>query len=226
MQQVEARKDKGSTEAPLDVPTAIRQRRSIRRFKPDAVSPEMLGQLIELTIAAPTSWNLQDWSIVLVEAEAQRTALSTAAFGQTQIVEAPVTFVFVADPNAAWSRDLSVIYDQGRENGAWSDDFIAYFCEAMIGFQNSLKASGKTREYAVKDGMIAATHLMLAAESLGLATSMMNGWEEEKVKSVVGIPPDSELAIAVLVAVGYKQHAPPSPGRLPIWQRIFRGRME
>jgi nitroreductase len=38
----------------LDVPSAIVQRRSIKTFKPDPISPELLKQLVELTVAAPS----------------------------------------------------------------------------------------------------------------------------------------------------------------------------
>lgn len=53
----------------LDVPTAILQRRAIKSFKTDAIAPELLKQLVELTVAAPSSWNLQDWRIVLVQVD-------------------------------------------------------------------------------------------------------------------------------------------------------------
>ncbi len=52
---------------PLDVPSAIFQRRSIKTFKPDPIAPELLRQLVELTVAAPSSFNIQDWRIILVK---------------------------------------------------------------------------------------------------------------------------------------------------------------
>jgi hypothetical protein len=38
--------DRDLRTAPLDVPTAIIQRRSIKAFKPDPISPELLKDLI------------------------------------------------------------------------------------------------------------------------------------------------------------------------------------
>ncbi|MDY6940690.1 MAG: nitroreductase family protein [Cyanobacteriota bacterium] len=207
---------------PLDVPTAIRQRRSIKTFKSDPIAPELLQQLVELTVAAPSSWNLQDWRIVLVQEEAQRMALAEAAFNQEQIVQAPVTFVFGADA-AAWKKDQTPIYETARENGAWSEETIAYFKAAVPQFQTGL--GDKTREYAVKDATIAATHLVLAAESLGLATCFMNGWIEDKVKAVIGAADDPDLAIAVLVPVGYAAEPRLDPGRLPLSENVFVDRI-
>jgi nitroreductase len=67
---------------PLDVPTAILQRRAIKTFKPDPITPDLLKQLVELTVAAPSSYNLQDWRIIVVQDDAQKAALSEAAWGQ------------------------------------------------------------------------------------------------------------------------------------------------
>jgi nitroreductase len=56
----------------LDVPTAISQRRSIKSFQSQPIAPEVLRKLIELAVAAPSSYNLQDWRLVIIQDEAQK----------------------------------------------------------------------------------------------------------------------------------------------------------
>jgi nitroreductase len=201
----------------LDVPSAIIKRRSIKTFKTDPISPELLKQLVELTVAAPSSYNIQSWQIILVQDEAQKAALSAASWNQQQIVQAPVTFVFAADPSAA-EKDLTPILEKGLETGAWNEGTVNYFKTAIPQFQATL--GDKRREYAIKDAIIAATHLVLAAESLGLSTCFMNGWIEEKVKEVIGAADHPDLAIAVLVPVGYAAEPRLNPGRLPFSHNI------
>ncbi|ARV59937.1 nitroreductase [Nostocales cyanobacterium HT-58-2] len=207
---------------PLDVPSAIAQRRSIKTFKPDPISPELLRQLVDLTVAAPSSYNIQDWRIILVQDEAQKAALSGAAWNQKQIVEAPVTFVFAADTTAG-EQDLTPIYEQGLQTGAWTEGTVNYFKTAIPQHQAGL--GDKRREYAIKDAMIAATHLVLAAESLGLSTCFMNGWIEEKVKEVIGAADNPDLAIAVVIPVGYAAEPRLNPGRLPYAYNVFVDRV-
>ncbi|NWF59173.1 MAG: nitroreductase family protein [Fischerella sp.] len=207
---------------PLDVPSAIFQRRSIKTFKPDPIAPELLRQLVELTVAAPSSFNIQDWRIILVQDEAQKVALSEAAWNQKQIIQAPVTFVFAADAMGG-EKDLTPIYEQGLQTGAWPEGTVNYFKTAIPQFQSGL--GNKRREYAIKDAMIAATHLVLAAESLGLSTCFMNGWIEDKVKAVIGATDDPNLAIAVLVPVGYAAEPRLNPGRLPFSHNVFVDRV-
>ncbi|MBN3871256.1 nitroreductase family protein [Nostoc sp. JL33] len=202
---------------PLDVPSAIAKRRAIKTFETDPIAPELLKQLVELTVAAPSSYNLQDWQIILVQDEAQKAALSAASFNQQQIVQAPVTFVFGADPNAS-EQNFTPILEQGLETGAWNEGTINYFKTAVPQFQAGL--GNKRREYAIKDAIIAATHLVLAAESLGLSTCFMNGWLEDKVKEVIGAGDNPDLAIAVLVPVGYAAEPRLNPGRLPFSSNV------
>lgn len=205
----------------LDVPSAIAQRRSIKTFKEDAIAPELLKQLVELTVAAPSSYNTQSWRIILVQDEAQKAALSAVSYNQKQVIEAPVTFVFAADPNAG-EADLTPIFETALATGAWNEGIINYLKNSIPQFQAGL--GDKRREYAIKDAIIAATHLVLAAESLGLSTCFMNGWVEDKVKQVIGAG-DTQLAIAVLVPVGYAAEPRLNPGRLPLSSNVFVDRL-
>jgi nitroreductase len=202
----------------LDVPTAILQRRSIKTFESTPIAPDILNELLTLTVAAPSSYNLQDWRIILIQDETQKAGIAEACFGQKQPIQAPLTVVFAADPNA-WKKDLSPIYEQGLAKGVWTPETVAYFKSAIPKFQASL--GDRTREYAVKDAMIAATHFVLAAESLGLSTCFMNGWSEEKVKSVLGMAADPDMAIAVIVPLGYAAELRGNPGRLPFHHNVF-----
>ncbi|AKG24282.1 nitroreductase family protein [Calothrix sp. 336/3] len=207
---------------PLDVPKAIIQRRSIKTFKSDPITPELLKQLVELTIAAPSSFNIQDWRIILVQDEAQKAALCEACWNQKQVVQAPVSFVFAADVLAG-EKDLTPMLEQGLASGAFNEGTVNYFRTSVPQFQAGL--GDKKREFAVKDAMIAATHLVLAAESLGLSTCFMNGWIEEKVKAVIGAENDPDLAIAVVVPVGYAAEPRLNPGRLPLSSNVFVDRV-
>jgi nitroreductase len=146
-----------------------------------------------------------------------------ATGGQPQPREAPVILVFVAEPQA-WRDDHKDVYDQARRCGAWNEQFIAMFAAASQAFQQDLEERGLLREYAVKDAVIAATYVMLAATEMGLATSPMNGWDEAKVKKVIGVEDRDDLAIALLVSVGYAAEQRRHPGRRTVEQNVFHQR--
>ena len=213
----------GSVEHPLAAPVAIRVRRATKQFTPEPIPQDVLDQLIELTTSSPSSFNLQDWRIVVVRSPEQRQALAAAAYGQTQVVSAPLTFVFAAD-STAWSPEhLTPIFDEAHRRGAWPEKVIAYYGNAIPAGQQAL--GDRQREYAIKDAMLAAAHLMIAAASLGLDTCPMNGWIEDEVKKVIGAADDPNIAIACLVAIGHGAGGFGNPGRLGLSQTVFIDRM-
>lgn len=202
----------------LSVTDAIKTRRTVRHYRPDPIPPELLDEVLNLVVQAPSAWNMQDWSVVVVTSEAGRAELSAAAFGQPQPREAPAMLVFVAKPTA-WRAPNGDIAELARRNGAWNADFTALF-DSRAEF-HALEQRGLLRENAVKNAMIAATYAMLAATGLGLASAPMNGWDPDLVKQAIGIGDRDDLAIAVMVALGYGVVATPHPGRRPRDRAIF-----
>jgi nitroreductase len=207
---------------PLGVPEAIRVRRTTKKFKPDPIPEATLKELIALTLAAPSSCNIQPWRIILIDDPRQKDALAKAAWNQAQVATAPVTFVFAISIRG-WEKTIERTIETATGLGAWTEKTADYFRGSIPGFQDGL--GDKQREYAIKDAMIAATHLALAAESLGLNSCFMNGWIEEGVKEVIGARGNPDIAIALLLPIGYGESAYIYAGRLPEEITVFRNRL-
>lgn len=208
----------------LSVAKAIESRRSTKDFAETPIDQETLDEVLRLTVAAPSSWNLQPWRIVVIESEEDRQKLHQACFQQRQVLEAPVTLVFAVDQQA-WQSDMETVIDHARKVGAWPESYCQIAQQAIPGGQNALEKVGLLREYAIKDAMIAATHAVLAATELGLKTTFMNGWMEPAVKEVIGAKDREEISIAVLVTMGHADDVLPNPGRLPKERTIFHHRL-
>ncbi|MFF8974899.1 nitroreductase family protein [Streptomyces sp. NPDC014995] len=190
----------------------IRSRRSIRHYRPDPVPAPLLRELVDLALEAPSSFNLQARSVVTVTGEEGRKALTEATGGQPHPQEAPVMLVFVAEPGA-WREDRGDVWDTATRLGAWSERFAVASPDDARLFHENLWRRGLEREYAVKDAMIAASFLMIAAHAAGLATSPMNGWDEDEVKKAIGAEGRDDLHIALLMPLGYPAETRLHPGR-------------
>lgn len=79
----------------MDVAQAIRERRSIRRYRSDPVPEEKLNKVLEAARLAPSAHNAQDWKFIVVREREIRRQLS-AAVGQNFLAEAPVVIAAVA----------------------------------------------------------------------------------------------------------------------------------
>lgn len=206
----------------LSVHESALKRRSVKAFKSDPIPQDILDKIIEATIAAPSSWNFQPTRIIMLESPEQKQALADVAWGQKQITQAPVVFVFAADVRG-WETNMDQIINQAVELGAWPEKVGSFIRDNAPGFQSGL--AEKEREYAIKDAMISATHAALAAESFGLGTCYMNGWDEEGVKKVIDAEGEEDIAIALVLPCGYADETPKFPGRLSKDQVVFTDRL-
>ncbi len=203
----------------MSVAEAVAARRSVRDLSARPVPAELFHRVATLAMEAPSSWNHQSRSMVIVTDPTVREDLIQATGGQRVAAAAPALFVFVGefdDPKL----DRSAVHDAAISRGAWTPDYSRGSARAAVRFQQDLKDRGLLREYAVKDAMIVASFAMLVAQAEGLATAPMNGWDEEQVKKAIGIDDRDDLVIALVMAVGYADQLPAHPGRLS-HQHIF-----
>lgn len=206
----------------LTVSEAIRARRSMKSFKSDPIPDVVLKELLALSQEAPSSWNFQPTRVVMVRSMAQKEALAAAAWGQKQILEAPITFVFAVSIRG-WEKNMDEILKTGVASTAWPQKFADWIRDNAPGFQKGL--GDKEREYAIKDALIMATTLALAAQAKGYSTCYINGWDEAKVKQIINAEDDKNVAIALLLPVGLPNVEVKHPGRLPQEKTIFTDRL-
>jgi len=80
----------------MDVSEAITGRRSIRAFKRENVSEEIVEKLVDAARWAPSAGNIQPWEFIIIRETRIKRKLANAALNQTFIEEAPVVIVICA----------------------------------------------------------------------------------------------------------------------------------
>lgn len=74
-------------------------RRTIRRYKNEGISDEELSQMLEEASHAPTTGNMQLYSVVLTRSDEGKAKLSPAHFNQPSVKGCDVVLTFCADFN-------------------------------------------------------------------------------------------------------------------------------
>lgn len=89
----------------MDVIDAIYARRAVKHFDPShRLTAEEERQLLEATIQAPTSFNIQHWRFVILRDPALRSTIrKDYGNDQAQITDASLLVLFTADIKA-WSK--------------------------------------------------------------------------------------------------------------------------
>jgi nitroreductase len=196
---------------PLTAPEAIARRRATRHFDPDRPLPDdVLERLLRLSTFAPSGFNLQPWRFLVVREERNRQKLRTSAFNQPKITEAPVVVIILGYQHPHRSH-LDTIVEEQLARGAITPDLARELRSRTVQAMERVPDLGF---WAMRSTMLAAATLMLAAESLGIASAPMEGFQPEKVKDAFGIPDDH--TVCCLVALGFAAESKPFPGRLPL----------
>ena len=92
----------------MDIREIILQRRSIRRFRPDPVPPDLLREVLDLARWSPSWGNTQPWQVVITSGEA------TAKLREA-LLESPDGYGTDFDFPAAYTG----IYDERRKDVGW-----------------------------------------------------------------------------------------------------------
>ncbi len=158
---------------------AILNHRSIRRYSP-APLPEGLVELLAAAAqSAPSSSNLQAFSIVAVEDKDRKARLAKLAANQKHIEQAPLLLMFVAD-----LARLSAI---AAANGETSDglDYTESFLVALA------------------DAAFAAQNCLVALESIGLGACYIGAMRNhpQEVAEELGLPLRAFVAFGM--TIGY-----------------------
>ena len=173
---------------------AATNRRSVRAYTEQPVTDDTLTRLLTLTGRAPSAFNLQPWRFVVIRDESLKAALSAAAFGQKQIVSAPVTIAVYADMEDTLARLDEIVHpDLPADKRA---DTLAMLRRNFGGM--TVEARGV---WANSQANIALGYLLLLAKAEGLDTSPMLGFEAPKVKRLLDLPESS--TVTALVSIGY-----------------------
>lgn len=219
----------------------VRSRRSTRHFQQKALEPELLEQVLEAARWAPSAFNLQPTSFIVVDDAAKKEELYPACMNQRQILEAATVVVFTGDRDVVrhhFEKTLrqdraahanSFEYEQLlRKNVPLSFDrgFLGlgllwkWLAEVVAGrFIPIPRLQAVHRDYwLAKQVSISAQTFMLAAHIAGLATCPIEGFSERAVRSALGIPNDQ--AVILVVPVGYADNSALSKSRLALKELV------
>ena len=134
----------------------VKNRRSVRKFKPDPVPDEHIHKILDAARMAPTSGNQQPWKFLVIKEKEQIEALKEECLKDYES--------YFKEKRNLDGNELSKQMEearQGLENG-----YLSAPSYVVVLTDNQSKYPG----YNHHDGPLAAGYLMLAARALGYGT--------------------------------------------------------
>jgi nitroreductase len=178
----------------------VRERRATPGFAPSPVDEADLEQILRAGLEAPSGYNMQPWRFIVVRDPEQRKKLRVAARNQAKVEQAPVVIVACGDTEGWKNGDLEEVLRVGREHGFDDEKQNESMRKAV---SSALSSQPNIAMWVTKQTMIAATTMMWVAEVLGYDTALMEGFDEDQVREVLGIP--QHVPVICLLCIGHLQ---------------------
>lgn len=170
---------------------AIKARRSIRRYKPEAVPEEELNAVLEAARWAPSWANTQCRRFIVVKNSDTRAELADVLTpwnpSREAIKEAPVVIVACAERGKSGFYHGEAVTDKGD----W------YMFDSGLAMQN----------------------LTLAAHSLGLGTVHVGAFDAQRAAGILNVP--EGVAVVEMTPLGYPAEGGREPSRKELSELVF-----
>ena len=179
----------------MELLQAIKERRTIRKFKPDPVPRELLEKIIKNSMWAPSAMNTQPWKFYVFTEDARQGLISVAEGCLDQL-----------------DSRMEKMFD-----GAMRNMIRGYFKDfggapAIVVVVSHLPAEAVYQKASLYAACAAMQNLMLLAHEAGLGTCWMMGplWVEADIINYLNCP---GWGLVGITPVGWPEHTPPAPPR-------------
>jgi nitroreductase len=170
----------------------LKQRRTVRRFKPDAVPQNVLDTIFEAAMWAPSHANAQPWEFVLVGPQARAKLLAMFRVKAEELL---------ADPELPEAKRKNVTILKENFGGA----------PLMVAVVSRPGADDLEKLENPLSTAVAIHNMFLAAWEEGVGAVWLSFGVAPPVRGVLGVG-EGETVVALL-AMGYPAEVPPAPPR-------------
>jgi nitroreductase len=193
----------------MDLDDAIRGRRSIRKYQQREVPRELLQDVVDTALWAPSGMNRQDWRILVVRGEPRNRLVEIISRSQAYILP-HLQEIFS-------EKIIQISLQVFKDLGGAPVVILVYIPKEIIDCAPDLDERGRYHsEFKRLNGLQGASaliqNLLLKAHSAGLGTCWMTGpkYVEKEISDFLGVT-DQELV--AIIPIGFPDQSPPAPPR-------------
>lgn len=228
----------------MDFFEAVERRRSIRKFSREGINGEEIQHAVrrafQAAIWAPNSSNVQTWDFYWVRNPEKRALLVHACLSQAAARSASELVVVTANPKkwqrsvqdlVQWTEDekapsivkayyqkvVPYVYRWGLFN---SFGFVKWLTVCLVGLARPIVRTQNFRKelqvVAIKSAALAAENFVLAIAAQNLDTCMMEGFDEIRVRRLLGLTRNDRVVMVIAVGKSSAKGTWGRPFRIPL----------
>jgi nitroreductase len=199
----------------MELSDIIASRRSIRKFRQEDISADIIRLLLDAARLAPSGSNLQPARFIVAQSQAAKEALGQCT-PYKFIVKASVVFVCCADLKAISTRDNRM--GELLEAGAFDGVDVSF--DSASPYASAVMEAEAAKAYLSMNVAIAVEHIVLKAVDLGLGSCWLGRFDRDKLKEYLKL--DERIYPVVLLPVGHPDQTPKARPRFDLDKLVLK----
>jgi nitroreductase / dihydropteridine reductase len=187
----------------MDIIKTLNWRYATKKMNGKKLPEKDLQTILDAIRLSASSYGLQPYNVMVVESEEIKKQLQPLAYGQSQIVDSSHVLVFCAWNSVDEAKVDEYLQAYSETTSMPLEKILAFgvkdrMMQAIVGMPQD-----EQYHWAAKQAFIALGTGIIAAASLEIDATPMEGFIPSKVDEFLGLP-EKNLRSAVLLALGYR----------------------
>jgi nitroreductase / dihydropteridine reductase len=185
---------------------SLNWRYATKRMTGEKLPAADLQTILDAIRLSASSYGLQPYNVIIIEDEDVKKQLQPLAYGQAQIAESSHVLVFAAWNSVSEAHVDEYLQAYSETTGMPIEKILAFGVKDRM--MQSIVALPQNEQYhwAAKQAFIALGTGIIAAASLKIDATPMEGFIPTKVDELLGLP-EKNLRSVALFALGYRDSA-------------------
>ncbi len=192
----------------------IKGRRSIRNWKRDEVSDELLKKAIELATWAPNGGNYQGWHFIVVKNKERIRKMANALQSMNDKIASWPEAISWQEDIQRYQKNTCFFGDAPVCIGVFTHEYQSVMDKVLIAresFDHEAKeilGFRRSAPTAIQSSAAAVTTMLLVFHQMGLGAVWLGAplHAKKAIEKILTVPPN--LSLICLVAVGYPDQSP------------------
>lgn len=193
----------------MDLREIVRQRRSIRKYEKREIPRDILNEVLEDALWAPSGTNRQNWQIVAVRG-AQRDKLVRAVASAGEHMKPRLEKLFK-------EKMVKITLQFFKDLGGAPVVLLVYIPKTAVDIRPDMSSTERhyiehQRFNNLSGAAALIQNILLLAKAKGLGTCWMTApkYVEDEINEVMGV---EEQELVAVIPIGYPDQDPPAPPR-------------
>ncbi|WP_414050495.1 nitroreductase family protein [Macrococcus animalis] len=185
-------------------------RKAVKVYDPEyKMSKQEITEILEYANYAPSAWNLQHWSFLVVHSDEAKEKLLPLAYNQSQVIDSSATFIILADKEA--NKNIDTVFDPSIEDGTMTEEVKSILAGQI---NNVYQNESYSIEAAIMNSAFPAMQIMNFATLKDLGTCAIGGFNRTAVQEAFNI--EDRFIPALIITIGKTLKEPRTSSRRPI----------